>query len=218
MLGAILSKIGIATTRLTAARATKLEANCDATVSLLALASTAVSSANMTTGRIAKMDRLLRPVFPKIQALEIASRDIAAGYAPTGNISSSFASESPLLTNDYQFGFRVLPLFTDSSDVLVTALNVTGSGYLLACIMTNYLVEPLSCQITLTIDGVLIADSTLSILTQNYFRVLYGGLHGAGSYVYPCLSRIPVRFESNLIVQHRASSTNIKTSVVYLID
>jgi len=217
MLGAILSKLGIATTRLTAARATKLENNCNASAVLIAEESIAVSNANMTTARIIKMDRLIHPVLPKTQVGGIVTIDKGGTTSPNGNIMAGFNCGYPVLTADYQLGFRVVPVLADASYVLVDALNVSAPGYLLACCLSN-IGGAQSCQITLTLDGILIADSTYASLAQYYQRLVYGTFHGESLLFYPCMNRIPLRFDTSIRVQHRASSTNIKTSIVYLLD
>jgi hypothetical protein len=171
----------------------------DSNISYCAQANTAVSSAVLTPGRCANLDNLI-PV-PQV------------GETLTAQVSSALSYLSSFALADGNNGVRIINQFSNGSATLVSALSVTGSGWLAGCFIGSP-GSGIDGQLQIIVDGTTLYDSTYYAIPGGVLIAL--GLPSGTSTVL--LSPFLKRFNASLQVNHKANSTLMKTSAAYLID
>lgn len=203
--------------------ASNLLSRVDAAISSRAASATALSNATWTDALAAALLNV-KPI-PKIK---IAASGIGAKVANTGLTTESqlyffpdgysYTDGIAQISADYQFGLR-RAASNDSSGVLVDVLNISTGGYLLGLHQTNTNISSETSQVVLIADGTTVYDSTYTSLSLRYTRLVLGKyifLVTTGNRM--ALSDIPLRFNTSLRIQHRATSSTVYTEAIYIAD
>lgn len=141
------AKVKTLVDRLTSTRATNLD-NLDAAVSTRSAASTALSNVVWTDARAGKLDTAA------LEASPLLAAPIATGLIPTAGTALYLAAVDAIGPNN-----SGLTAFTVSSLTYIDMINYTGKGVLEFVGMSS---ETAAAQIQITIDGLLVLDSTLA--------------------------------------------------------
>lgn len=191
------------------------------TITSRAPASTAVSNADLTAARIARLDIVQHLTQPKAEAWAV-SQATALSSGDANNIYFlMFPGTTAFHIDDMRNGVHRLS-FTDTSATLVTAVSVAGGGWLLGCMLVNNnTTTAFSLQQILTVDGVQLYDTTYASLAALNVKVGAGLFaNDSGGHLHVMPTTYPLRFNTSLLIQHKgaASSTLTKTAAIYLLD
>jgi len=180
------------------------------------------SSADYTSTRAGRLDYIYPIPQIKVEAgripLEEFNLDVFAFHPPNA------VSGGQAFSADGRFGARVVYAFIDTSNTLVNAVDVTGSGWLLGAMQVNISSStPYTSTFKVRIDGTFIYEHTGATLGAKRGRVPVGFVFAQSDnsvvLKVPVINVwYPVRFESSLRVVHKANNYNIQTHVVYLLD
>jgi len=208
----------------TAARASKLDTieSKMPTTGTIPNTSDVPSASDYTSTRAGRLDLIYPPPRIKIESGRIPAEEFTVDYTLFYPPSSGTGGHG--FITDGRFGVRVVYAFTDVSDTLVNALDVTGSGWLLGAMQVNTSASTsYNANFKVRVDGTFIYDHGYTSLSSSRARVpvgfVYSQSDNSSIYKVPVINVwYPVRFESSLRVLHRAPNVSIQTHVVYLLD
>jgi hypothetical protein len=210
----------------TSTRATKLD-NLDTTITSRAPSSTALSNTIWTNTRAGYLDDIRK--IPQIKKYTncLLSQTVALGDI----ISKSFVTgHGGISFQNKLFGIRKV-IFLDGTDTLVDALNISSTGWILGIAQFNMGSASRNSQLVIIVDGITLQTSTYGALSAGYALLGHGnigGLYGFSSGTsgpinevqkkFICPALLPIRFDSTLIVRHRANATDVATEILYIED